>query len=121
MIATGESVWHDVYFILISFRWYCYRGREHGMRSQSGLSIDQLNASSIIQVLDWGVPMNQIKLLCLLGSMPGIQNVIQQCPGLEIVIAGLDEELNAKGYVVPGCGDVSHLSDRLCFADSCSV
>ena len=72
-------------------------------------------------MLDWGVPVNQIKLLCLLGSMPGIQNVIQQCPGLEIVIAGLDEELNTKGYVVPGCGDVRRLSDVLYFADPCSI
>lgn len=52
------------------------------------------------QILDWGVPIEQIKLLCLLGSMPGIQNVMQQCPGLNIVIAGLGQFVHAQRGLV---------------------
>lgn len=52
------------------------------------------------------IQIEQIKLLVLLGSEPGLTHVAQSCPaGLEIFVAGVDKELTSEGMIVPGLGD----------------
>lgn len=39
-----------------------------------------------------------------MASMPGLQHVLRECPGLEVYVAAVDQELDAKGYINPGLG-----------------
>ncbi|MFS0645518.1 uracil phosphoribosyltransferase [Siminovitchia sp. 179-K 8D1 HS] len=52
----------------------------------------------------------QIKLMCLIAAPEGIKAIEEDHPDVDIYIAGLDERLNEKGYIVPGLGDAG---DRL--------
>ena len=51
-----------------------------------------------------------IKLACLIASRDGINNVLNSTTNIEIYCAAIDEELDSKGYIVPGLGDAG---DRL--------
>jgi uracil phosphoribosyltransferase len=51
-----------------------------------------------------------IKLVCIIGAPEGIDRMTSDHPDVQIFIAGLDEKLNEKGYIVPGLGDAG---DRL--------
>lgn len=51
-----------------------------------------------------------IKFLCLLSSPEGIAAFHEEHPEITIYTAAIDEELNEKGYIIPGLGDVG---DRL--------
>ncbi|PWN52322.1 putative uracil phosphoribosyltransferase [Violaceomyces palustris] len=61
-------------------------------------------------ILDWGVPISDIKFLCVLGSETGIRNVLKACPGLELWVGSVDPQLSEKGLILPGLGDTG---DRL--------
>ncbi|KAJ5664666.1 hypothetical protein N7462_011479 [Penicillium macrosclerotiorum] len=67
-------------------------------------------ARAAIDILkDWGV--EKITLFSLLGSETGINNVAHAWPeGAEICVGAIDKELDDKGYVKPGLGDIG---DRL--------
>ena len=52
----------------------------------------------------------QIHLVTLLASPPGIAHVLEHFPKIRIVTASIDAALNEKGYIVPGLGDAG---DRL--------
>ena len=67
------------------------------------------SASAAIQVLkDHGA--KTIKLVCVVGAPEGIELITKDHPDVQIYLAGLDEKLNSKGYIVPGLGDAG---DRL--------
>ncbi|WLR41645.1 uracil phosphoribosyltransferase [Bacillus carboniphilus] len=51
-----------------------------------------------------------IKFMCLIAAPEGVEEVKTAHPDIDIFIAGLDEKLNEKGYIVPGLGDAG---DRL--------
>ncbi|WAQ85832.1 hypothetical protein PtA15_6A461 [Puccinia triticina] len=51
-----------------------------------------------------GIPMERIKLITILASMPGLQAVIKDCQGLQIWCGSVDQELK-NGMIVPGLGD----------------
>jgi uracil phosphoribosyltransferase len=51
-----------------------------------------------------------VKLLAILAAPEGIARLHQDHPDVDIVVAGIDEKLNEKGYIVPGLGDAG---DRL--------
>jgi len=51
-----------------------------------------------------------IKLVCVVGTPQGVDKVMRNHPDVQIYLAGLDEKLNDKGYIVPGLGDAG---DRL--------
>jgi uracil phosphoribosyltransferase len=51
-----------------------------------------------------------VTVLCLIVARPGVELVTSRHPGVTIVAAALDEELNDVGYIVPGLGDAG---DRL--------
>ncbi|PFH52858.1 hypothetical protein AMATHDRAFT_73981 [Amanita thiersii Skay4041] len=61
-------------------------------------------------IMDWGIPVKNIKLLCVLASQQGLQHVQKEYPDLEIWVAGVDEELTMQGIISPGLGDTG---DRL--------
>ncbi|WP_270180381.1 uracil phosphoribosyltransferase [Alkalihalobacillus sp. CinArs1] len=51
-----------------------------------------------------------IKMMCLIAAPEGVELLQEAHPDVDIFIAGLDEKLNEKGYIVPGLGDAG---DRL--------
>lgn len=51
-----------------------------------------------------------IKFLCLLAAPEGISSFHQEYPEVPIFTAAIDEQLNEKGYIIPGLGDAG---DRL--------
>jgi uracil phosphoribosyltransferase len=51
-----------------------------------------------------------IKLVCVIGVPEGVRKIEHDHPDVQIYLAGLDERLNEKGYILPGLGDAG---DRL--------
>ncbi len=49
----------------------------------------------------------QISLLCLLASKPGLEYFQGYHPDVPVYTAGIDPELNSRGFIVPGVGDIS--------------
>jgi uracil phosphoribosyltransferase len=52
----------------------------------------------------------RIKMLALLAAPEGIARLHADHPDIDIYVAGIDERLNEKGYILPGLGDAG---DRL--------
>lgn len=48
---------------------------------------------------------SNIRLMCLVGAPEGVKTVEKQFPNISIYLAALDENLNEKGYIMPGLGD----------------
>ncbi|MEN3029037.1 MAG: uracil phosphoribosyltransferase [Aquificaceae bacterium] len=57
-------------------------------------------------------PMKPEKILCLnlLASPQGLEKVLSSHPEVDFFLIKVDRELNSKGYIVPGVGDIG---DRL--------
>jgi uracil phosphoribosyltransferase len=51
----------------------------------------------------WGV--RKIKFVGILAAPQGIENLQSRHPDVNIHIAGIDEKLNQRGYILPGLGD----------------
>jgi uracil phosphoribosyltransferase len=51
-----------------------------------------------------------IRLIAIIAAPEGIQRLQSEHPDVTIVVAGIDRELNERGYIVPGLGDAG---DRL--------
>ncbi len=49
--------------------------------------------------------VKHIKLMSLIAAPEGIKAVQDAHPDVDIFVAGIDEKLNDKGYIVPGLGD----------------
>lgn len=45
------------------------------------------------------------RLLCILAAPEGVAAVQAAFPDVEIILAGLDERLDERGYIIPGLGD----------------
>jgi len=57
-----------------------------------------------------GTP-NEIHLVCVIGAVEGIAYIKNHFPeNTKLWIATVDEELNNKGYIVPGLGDAGDLA-----------
>ena len=52
-----------------------------------------------------GIPIKNIKCLCIIAAPQGIENIQKHYPDIEIITAAVDDHLNEKGYIVPGMGD----------------
>lgn len=66
-------------------------------------------AAAIQTLREWGA--QRILVLSVLGAQPGLTKAAGEWPeGVEIYVAGLDEELTPAGMIKPGLGDVG---DRL--------
>lgn len=51
-----------------------------------------------------------IRALCLVAAPEGVRRITESHPGVRVYAAGLDNELNDDGYILPGLGDAG---DRL--------
>jgi uracil phosphoribosyltransferase len=51
-----------------------------------------------------------IRLIAIIAAPEGIERLTSAHPDVHVVVAGVDRELNEKGYIVPGLGDAG---DRL--------
>lgn len=66
-------------------------------------------AAAISTLRQWGV--KRIVVVSVLGALPGVKAVAAEWPeGVEIWLAGVDEELTDRGMLKPGLGDIG---DRL--------
>lgn len=61
-------------------------------------------------LINRGVPVKNIKLLCVVTCPEGVKRVQDMHPGIDIYSAAHDSHLNEHGYIVPGLGDAG---DRL--------
>ncbi|KAK7061606.1 uracil phosphoribosyltransferase [Favolaschia claudopus] len=66
--------------------------------------------AALSMITDWGMPIDKVKLLCVLASSEGLGHVQAEFPDLEIWVAGVDQTLTAQGLISPGLGDAG---DRL--------
>jgi uracil phosphoribosyltransferase len=51
-----------------------------------------------------------VRLIALIAAPEGIDRIASEHPDVAIVVAGIDRELNDRGYILPGLGDAG---DRL--------
>jgi uracil phosphoribosyltransferase len=51
-----------------------------------------------------------VRLIALIAAPEGIEHIQGEHPDVAVVVAGVDRELNEKGYIMPGLGDAG---DRL--------
>ena len=54
---------------------------------------------------DKGIPVDNIKIICIIAAPEGLENIHKLYPDIEIITAAVDDHLNDKGYIVPGMGD----------------
>ncbi len=67
------------------------------------------SAAAAVDILkDWGA--RRIKFVGVIASTAGIQHLSDTHPDVPLFLAGVDEELNDEGLIVPGLGDAG---DRL--------
>ncbi|KAF5388137.1 hypothetical protein D9615_000266 [Tricholomella constricta] len=77
--------------------------------------------AALAMIVDWGIPVEKVKLLCVLASREGLAHVQAEYPKLEVSlllivggafteprqiwVASIDEHLTPEGIVSPGLGD----------------
>jgi len=66
--------------------------------------------AALAMIIDWGVPVQDIKMLAILASEEGLNHIKEEYPELEVWVAGVDERLSQEGIIIPGLGDAG---DRL--------
>lgn len=54
---------------------------------------------------DKKIPLENIKVICIIAAPEGIANIQDKFPEVEIITAAVDSHLNEHGYIVPGMGD----------------
>ncbi len=54
---------------------------------------------------DKKIPMENIKVICIIAAPEGLKNIHEHYPDVEIITATVDEGLNENGYIIPGMGD----------------
>ena len=63
-------------------------------------------ASRAVRVLlDKGVDARRIQLLTLIASRQGVQHVLRESPGVQIITTEIDPEIDGNYRVVPGVGE----------------
>jgi uracil phosphoribosyltransferase len=72
------------------------------------LATGNSTAAAVKIVKDAGA--TSVRLIALIAAPVGIARIHRDHPDVHIVVAGVDRELNEKGYIVPGLGDAG---DRL--------
>ncbi len=72
------------------------------------LATGNSTAAAVARVKQTGA--TSIRLIALIAAPEGIERIHREHPEVHIVVAGIDRELNERGYIVPGLGDAG---DRL--------
>lgn len=69
--------------------------------------------ASLLQALEtlctFGQP-SKIIIVSTIASTIGIENIMRAIPSVDIWAAAIDDEITAKGYIVPGLGDAGDLA-----------
>ena len=55
-----------------------------------------------------GVAQENISLVSIISSRPGLENLQKKFPNVKIFTCEIDDVLNEKGYIVPGLGDAGN-------------
>ncbi len=63
-----------------------------------------------IQYLKDEGEMKELHIVCAIGCTVGIEYVLREVPKATIWCGDIDDELTAKGYIVPGLGDAGDLA-----------
>jgi uracil phosphoribosyltransferase len=79
------------------------------------LATGNSGASALRALIDRGA--RDVTFICVLAAPRGIDALADAAPGVRIVAAAVDPELNGHGYIVPGLGDAG---DRM-FGSASSV
>jgi uracil phosphoribosyltransferase len=61
------------------------------------------------QLLEYGEPAN-VYIVGVIASEEGLEYIQRKIPQARIYVAAIDNELTAKGYIVPGLGDAGDLA-----------
>ncbi|TFK29352.1 UDP-N-acetylglucosamine 1-carboxyvinyltransferase [Coprinopsis marcescibilis] len=61
--------------------------------------------AALSMLVDWGIPIKNIKLLAVLASQEGLKHIQHEYPDLELWVAGVDDTLTEDGIISPGLGD----------------
>jgi len=59
--------------------------------------------AAINMLKDWGV--ERIKYVCICASRKGIEALAREFPTVQLYVGVIDDDMNSKGYIVPGIGD----------------
>ena len=61
--------------------------------------------TATIDILKKRYGCKDIRLVCLIAAVPGVERVMTAHPDIKLYCAALDEKLNDHAYIVPGLGD----------------
>ena len=61
--------------------------------------------TATIDILKNRYSCKDIRLVCLIAAVPGVERVMTAHPDIKLYCAALDEKLNDHAYIVPGLGD----------------
>jgi uracil phosphoribosyltransferase len=64
----------------------------------------------IEELIQRGVDPSLIRIIAIVAAPPALQKLSQAYPGLVIYSAGIDEQINDRGFIVPGLGDAGDRS-----------
>jgi len=86
-----------------------YKKLPAGINRKSVMILDPMLATGgtlidAVSVIKKEKPM-AVKALCLIASREGTERFAKVHPDVNLYVAAVDEELNDKGYIVPGLGD----------------
>ena len=80
-----------------------------GMEDRVALILDPMLATggTLVATIDRlkAAGARRIKALCLVAAPEGLRAVQARHPDVDIVVAGIDERLDERGYILPGLGD----------------
>lgn len=65
--------------------------------------------AALQELKTYGKP-SSVHIVCAIASQLGVELVQREFPDVHIWLADIDNELTAKGYIVPGLGDAGDLS-----------
>ena len=64
--------------------------------------------TATIDILKNRYHCKDIRLVCLIAAVPGVERVMTAHPDIKLYCAALDKELNDHAYIVPGLGDAGY-------------
>ena len=64
---------------------------------------------ALTSLMDYDTP-SEVHIVCAIACTVGIEAVVRHFPDATIWIGAIDDELTAKGYIVPGLGDAGDLA-----------
>ncbi|KAG0558267.1 hypothetical protein M758_10G013600 [Ceratodon purpureus] len=66
--------------------------------------------SALEEILKRGADISLIRVVAAVAAPPALKLLSEKFPGLRVYVGMIDEELNEKGYIVPGLGDAGDRS-----------